>query len=304
MPPSSDKIRAVRAPVSLSSMQVDVTTRLGALAPATPTGFPSLDRMLTGGLRAGTLLTITGEPGVGKTAFALLLAYMAARSRAATVFASAVLDETEVVARLAARAMYREYPDSETPYGAIWSGQAWQDDFTRAAVGTSVNVAVRKVGQLLHLMRLRPFETTQDLSTATSILWERHERVVVVVDGMEALSGAVGGEAMRAASANASYENRIAQVAYELRLLAEGGCAVVVTAEQDTARFILPAATLAVELRSSIRSESALSAREQALGTRPLDAVVLKSRLGPSGVIPLRFIAGASLLEEVKEPAL
>jgi len=285
-------------------MQVDVTTRLGALAPATPTGFPSLDRMLTGGLRAGTLLTITGEPGVGKTAFALLLAYMAARSRAATVFASAVLDETEVVARLAARAMYREYPDSETPYGAIWSGQAWQDDFTRAAVGTSVNVAVRKVGQLLHLMRLRPFETTQDLSTATSILWERHERVVVVVDGMEALSGAVGGEAMRAASANASYENRIAQVAYELRLLAEGGCAVVVTAEQDTARFILPAATLAVELRSSIRSESALSAREQALGTRPLDAVVLKSRLGPSGVIPLRFIAGASLLEEVKEPAL
>src|SRR6188768_4067795 len=115
-------------------MQVDVTTRLGSHAPATATGFPTLDRMLHGGLRSGTVLAIAGAPGVGRTALALLLAYMAARAKAGVVFASASLDATEVMARLAARALHREYPDAHTPYGAIWSGLALKEAATHRAV--------------------------------------------------------------------------------------------------------------------------------------------------------------------------
>src|SRR5512142_773295 len=159
-------------------MQVDVTTRMGALGPPTTSGIEPLDQLLTGGLRPDTLLCVSGAPGCGKTALALLTAYMAARSRAAVIFASATLDETEVVARLAARAMYREYPESDTPYGEIWSGEAWQDDFTRQAVGTSVNVAMRKVGDLLHLFRTRAADSTAELAAAVAFLAGRHERVV------------------------------------------------------------------------------------------------------------------------------
>src|SRR5687767_10279738 len=55
-------------PAALTSMQVDITTRMGALTAATPTGFSRLDRLLVGGLRTGTLMAVCGAPGVGRTA--------------------------------------------------------------------------------------------------------------------------------------------------------------------------------------------------------------------------------------------
>ena len=158
-------------------MQVDITSLMGALTAATPTGFSKLDRLLVGGLRTGTLMAVCGAPGVGRTAFCLLLAYMAARARAAVAFTSVALDETEVMARLAARALHREYPESRTPYGAIWSGQAWQDDSTRRPVAAAVDTVVKKVGAQLHLYRAQPFESTAELTTSRRT-WGGHDRVV------------------------------------------------------------------------------------------------------------------------------
>ena len=284
-------------PVALTAMQVDVTTRMGAMGPPTTTGIEPLDRLLAGGLRSDTLLSISGVPGCGKTAFALLLAYMAARSRAGVIFASTTLDETEIVARLAARAMYREYPESETPYGAIWSGEAWQDDFTRQAVGTSVNVAMRKVGDLLHLLRTRAAESTAEIAASAAQLWSRYERVIVVVDGIEAYFAAAGGDAIRAAGINADYSNRISQVAHEFRQMAAGGCAVVVTCQSQSQHLVLPAATAGCELVEAARSGSEESLRDVALGVRQVMLTVVKNHVGPRASIPLRFIAGSSVFE-------
>ena len=285
-------------------MQVDITTRMGALAPATTTGFGQLDRLLAGGLRSGTLLSLSGKPGCGKTAMALLLAYMAARARAAVVFTSAVLDETDIMARLAARAMYREYPEADTHYGAIWSGEAWEDDFTRQAVGTSVNVAVRKVGNLLHLFRVKSLDSTAEIANAAAYLWSRFERVVVVVDGMETFCAAAGGDAARAAGINADYSNRLSQVAHELKQLADSGCAVVVTSQLQTQPFILPVTTASCELSDSNAAGEVYSPRDIALGTRRVDFTVTKNRVGPTASIPLRFIAGSSVFEPLTDEPL
>jgi DnaB-like helicase C terminal domain len=279
-------------------MQVDLTTRMGSLSPATATGLPILDRMLSGGLRTGTLFSIAGATGVGKTAFALLVAYMAARARAATVFVSPVLDETEVMARLAARALHRDHPDSRVSYGAIWTGQAWQDDATHASVSASVDTVVKKVGTTFHVWRAEPFESTVELRNMASQLWSRHEKVVMVVDGVEAFSASVGGDATRAASANSSLENRLSEVAHELRRVAEGGCAIVVTVQARYADLIAPAATLATELRPVEASNVPLAERALALGARPVELVVKKNHVGPTGIVPLRFIAGAATFEE------
>jgi len=286
-------------------MQVDVTTRMGALGPPTTTGIEPLDRLLTGGLRSDTLLSITGIPGCGKTALALMIAYMAARSRAAVIFASATLDETEVVARLAARAMYREYPESETPYGDIWSGDAWQEDFTRQAVGTSVNVAVHKVGDLLHLFRTRAADSTAEIGAAVTFLSSRHERVLLVVDGMEAFAAAAGGDPARAAGLNADYSNRISQVAHEFRQMAGNGCAVVVTCQPQSQHLVLPAATAGCELMDVTGGAPSNDQRDMALGTRQVVLNLLKNHVGPKAVIPLRFVAGSSVFEvPASEPLL
>lgn len=292
-------MRAPRLPVALAGMQVDVTNRLGALTAATPTGFPTLDAWTLGGLRNGALCVLSGAPGAGKTSFLLLLAYMAARARGAVVFASAALDETEVVARMAARALYREYPESATAYGAIWSGDAWQDDFTRSAVSTSVNVAMRKVGQLFHLFKARPFDTTLEISAAAAHLWGRHERVLLFIDGVEALGASVAGDAARAATINGDFANRMTQVGYELRHLADGGCAIVVTAEQQNARWFMPCATMAAELVPSRRALERLGSRDRVLGAQGVDLVVTKNQVGPTGTIALKFIAGGAVFEEV-----
>ena len=279
--------------IALTAMQVDVTTRLGAHAPATATGFPTLDRMLSGGLRSGTVLGIAGAPGVGRTAFALLIGYMAARARAGVVFASASLDATEIMARLAARALHREYPDAHTPYGMIWSGQAWQDAATHRAVADSVETVVKKVGERLHLYRASGLESTHSLAECAAQQWSRHERAVLVVDDIEAFSALGDGSVSHAAAANGSMEGRVSAVAYDLRRIADQGCSVVFTTLARHADFVAPAATLAGELRESLDAP-----HED--GERAMELHVYKNRIGDTGVVRLRFVPGAGLFEEPK----
>jgi replicative DNA helicase len=279
--------------VALTSIQVDVITRLGAHAPATATGFPSLDRMLNGGLRSGTVLAIAGAPGVGRTALALLIGYMAARAKAGVVFASASLDATEVMARLAARALEREHPNSHTPYGMIWSGQAWQDAATHRKVADALDTVVKKVGAQLHLYRATSLESTHSLAECAAQQWSRHERAMLVVDDIEAFSAAGDGSVSHAAAANGSMEGRVMHVAYDLRRIADQGCSVVFTTLGRHAEFVAPAATLAGELREAPGEPSAP-------GVRLLEFRVYKNRVGETGAVPLRFVPGAGLFEESK----
>ena len=281
--------------IALTAMQVDVTTRLGAQAPATATGFPTLDAMLSGGLRSGTVLAISGAPGVGRTAFALLIGYMAARAKAGVVFASASLDPTEVVARLAARALYREFPDTDAPYGMIWSGQALQDAATHRAVADSVETVVKKVGAQFHLYRATGLESTQSLAECAAQQWSRHERAVLVVDDIEAFSATGDGSPAHAAAANGSMEGRVTHIAYDLRRIADQGCAVVFTTLGRHSDFVAPAVTLAGELREN--PEVSLGRGEHAM-----EFCVYKNRIGETGIVPLRFVPGAGLFEEPQQP--
>jgi replicative DNA helicase len=283
-------------------MQVDVTTRLGALTPATMTGLKALDQMLAGGIRSGTLINISGASGVGKTALALMIAYMTARSRCGVLFVSQSLDQTEVMARIAARALYREYPETRIPYGSIWSGQSFHDERTRRQVNAAIETAIEKVGGSLHLHSAEAAEDTATLSARLAHLWNRYDRVVLVVDGIEALFAHAGGHAQRVLSANASLDSRVSQVAYELRAVAEDGCAVVTTSQARQADFVAHAATLSCELRTVERALKTASPRKQAFGARPVDLVVAKNRVGGTGVVPLEFIAGASIFEDRSGP--
>ncbi|HET7545064.1 MAG TPA: DnaB-like helicase C-terminal domain-containing protein [Polyangiaceae bacterium] len=284
------------AGIALTAMQVDVTTRLGSHAPATATGFPSLDRMLHGGLRSGTVLAIAGAPGVGRTALALLIGYMAARAKAGVVFASASLDATEVMARLTARALYREYPEVNTPYGMIWSGQAWQGA-THRAVADSVETVVKKVGAQLHLYRARGLESTQALAECAAQQWSRHERAALIVDDIEAFSASGNGSVAHAAAANSGMDGRVTHVAYDLRRIADQGCSVVLTTLARHAEFVAPAVTIAGELRPLPHAPAPGPLEEEG---RAMELYIYKNRIGETGSVPLRFIPGFSLFEESK----
>jgi len=65
-----------------------------------PTGFADLDR-ITGGLKAGQLITLAGRPGMGKTSFGLSLAMNAARKHNVAFF-SLEMDKETILMRLVA----------------------------------------------------------------------------------------------------------------------------------------------------------------------------------------------------------
>jgi predicted ATP-dependent serine protease len=276
-------------PRSLASVFVDVTTRLGAVAPSTTTGIAALDGALGGGLRSGTHLVLYGAPGVGKTAFALMLAYMAARARASVLFTSVGLDETEILARLTARALHREYQNVEATYGTIWSGVSLQDEAWRAPITTCLGTVTKKVGEHLHLYAAEALQDISALADQAALLWARNERVVIVVDGLE-------GYTTPLASAAQSLDSRLLAVAYELTRLAAQGCAIVTTASDAAAPAVLPAATVAAELRAA--REPKASKKKVQLGARPVDLTILKNRLGPTPTVPLLYVAAASVFEE------
>jgi replicative DNA helicase len=72
----------------------------GARSPDTlPTGFPSLDRMLGGGLRRGDLIVLGGDVGSGKSAFALAMAMRAAQQDAKVTFYSGEMSTDRLLER-------------------------------------------------------------------------------------------------------------------------------------------------------------------------------------------------------------
>jgi hypothetical protein len=260
-------------PTSLDDVHVDVTTRLGAPIKLTPTGFTGLDVLLAGGLRPGTVLGLVGEPGSGRTSLSLAMAYVAARSHAGVAFAARSLDDTEVFARLAARALRRSYPASEVTYADIWSGTAFRGDQVRRAISDAVGTVVQKVGSHLHLARLVPGESLADLASRAAALWARHDRVLFFVDDVEGLVTPEHG----------SLDAQLVGIGYQLRELADTGCTVVFTALGRHADFLSPGAS------ALIRVTPQPSAHPQVA----VELRVEKNRIGPTGSVSLNALFGA-----------
>jgi replicative DNA helicase len=65
-----------------------------------PTGLPTLDRMLTGGLAPGNISFIGGTPGSGKTSFMLSLALNAAKAGTSVAFLEGEMTTDEILERL------------------------------------------------------------------------------------------------------------------------------------------------------------------------------------------------------------
>jgi hypothetical protein len=190
------------------------------------------------------------------------------------------VEETELVARLAARALRRVYPASEVTYGDILSGGVYANDAVRRAVSEAVDTVVQKVGAHLHFARFGVGDTLALLAERSAQLWARYERVVLLVDDIEGIALGESGD----------LAGRIAETAFALRQLANRGCAVVLTALASHADLVNPAATMLVEVVPGAASDDGK--------TLPLALNVRKNRLGGIGRIELKALFAASEFSE------
>ena len=128
--------------------QVD-TLPPGAIPPDTvPTGFPSLDGMLGGGLRQRDLVVLGGDVGVGKSALALAIALRTAGAGQRVAYFSGEMDEDRVMERAVAL-------EARVTVDELRSGRL--SDVRRSAVGAAA-VGFRTLDLAVHPLRGHDFE--------------------------------------------------------------------------------------------------------------------------------------------------
>lgn len=274
-------------------------TRVDALADGAPaagdaddsvaTGFPSIDRILGGGVRAGDLVVIGGDVGSGKSALALAVALRAAHERPerAVAFLSGEMAEERTAER--ALAIEGRARVDELRQGTL-------DDAARAGVGAAV-LRLRDSG--LALDRLPP----GGVDALADELRRTLDLRLAVVDGLPSLAGGARERDEELAAAAA----RLKTLALELRV------PLVVTAP-------LPALDRdRADLRPRLDDFGALGAvkqhadvvlalfREEMYTTQPgvdgaTELLVLKNRNGPTGYADLYFYKQWMRFEDMLDP--
>ncbi|MEO1721345.1 MAG: DnaB-like helicase C-terminal domain-containing protein [Pseudomonadota bacterium] len=124
--------------------------------PGTPTGWPSLNRLM-GGLMDGDLTVIAGRPGMGKSAVAISLARHVMTTGRHVIYATLEMPPDDVVLRVASEQMAR-FHRRTVPFRRLRIGEASHDDLKFMANVISEDFAeapmafcdmhVRKIGRL------------------------------------------------------------------------------------------------------------------------------------------------------------
>lgn len=150
--------------------RVDAQLSGGSNADTVASGFPSMDRMLGGGLRRRDLVVLGGDVGVGKSSFALAIALRVAERGDPVTFLSGEMDEE----RLWERALAIE---GRVKVDQIRKGTL--SDEARAALGGAA-VRLRDRPVTFRPLASPSFEDTADLM-------ERAAAPLVVVDSLQLL---------------------------------------------------------------------------------------------------------------------
>ena len=140
------------------------------------TGFPSIDKMLGGGVRRGDLVVIGGEVGSGKSSLALAISLRMAQAGTAVTFLTHEMTSERVLER--ALAIEGRCRIDDIRSGAL-------NDLTRAAVGA---VAVRLRENTPRFEKI----TAGGTDTLGTALGRAPSVQVVIVDSLQALALGVG----------------------------------------------------------------------------------------------------------------
>ncbi|HET7186961.1 MAG TPA: DnaB-like helicase C-terminal domain-containing protein, partial [Gemmatimonadaceae bacterium] len=173
------------SPLSLLLGRVDAVADGATPADTVPSGFPSLDKLLGGGLRRGDLIVLGGDVGSGKSALALAIALRVSQQGRSTLFYSGEM----IVERVLERALAIE---GRTRIDDLRRGS--MDEATRAGVGAA---AIRLRDELPVIERVPGGGVAAIADEVRAVRGVE----LVVVDGLDALLPSVRATAEEEAAA-------------------------------------------------------------------------------------------------------
>ncbi len=135
-----------------------------------PTGFPSVDQLLGGGIRTGDLVVLGGDVGSGKSAFALAVALRVALAQTPVVYYTGEMTTERVLERMLAVEGRARLDDLRR--GSL-------DDATRAGVGAAA-LRLRDVSPMVERL-------PTSLEALTDAIRGRADLRLVIVDSLQAL---------------------------------------------------------------------------------------------------------------------
>ncbi len=153
--------------------RVDLAADGTAASDTTSTGFPSVDRWLGGGVRAGDLIVLGGDVGSGKSALALAMALRMAQDGRAVRFFTTEMTAERVMERAVAI-------EGRATVDDLRSGKL--DDVARASVGAAA-VRLRDAGPKVEV-------ASPDVQSLVRQIVEgkdRHDAGVIFVDSLQGL---------------------------------------------------------------------------------------------------------------------
>ena len=275
-----------------SSPLADVVRRVDATADGAPppdtipTGFPSVDRLLGGGVRKGDLIVLGGDVGSGKSALALAIALRTAEEGRTTAYFGGEMAVERVFER--ALAVEGRARIDDLRRGTL-------DDTTRAAVGAAAHRLQRSAPHVLALPAGGPDALADELRRTLDL-------ELAIVDPLQALASG----ARTVAEEAAETARRLKRLAVELDV------AILVTSalpnlslERKDPRPALDdfGALGAIKQHADVilgifREE--MYDRDGAEGATEL--LALKNRNGPTGYVDLYFYKQWLRFEDMLDP--
>ena len=256
-----------------------------------PTGFPSIDRLLGGGLRRTDLIVLGGDVGSGKSALALGIALRAAQSGADVVFLSGEMNEERLMER--ALAIEGRVSIDELRIARV-------NDQGRAGIGAA---AVRLRGLPLTIVPL----AADDFESLAARLDQPREADLVVIDYLQTVPPP-------SAADRHTQDEELALTLRRLKALAvDRQAAVVVVAQLPafTAQRSNPRPTLEdfgtlgavkqhADLVLTVFREEMYAPSGGVEGATEL--AVVKNRNGPTGFVDLYFYRRWMRFEDMLDP--
>ena len=274
------------SPLSLLLGRVDAVADGASPIDTVPSGFPSLDKLLGGGLRRGDLVVLGGDVGSGKSAFALSVALRVAQQERACYFYTGEMTLERVLERALAIEGRARIDDLR---------RGTMDEVTRAGVGAA---AVRLRDELPVIERLgagRMPAIAEEVRGAAGL-------ELVVVDGLSALAAGV----RDGAEEEATVVRALKQLALDARVAVLLTAPLPHLAPREDRRPTLDdfGAEGAVKDRADVvltlfREGMYDSAREIEGAT---ELLVRKNRNGPTGYADLYFYAQWMRFEDMLDP--
>ena len=274
------------SPLSLLLGRVDAVADGAIPADTVPSGFPSLDKLLGGGLRRGDLVVLGGDVGSGKSALALAIALRVAQQRRSALFYSGEM----LVERVLERALAIE---GRTRIDDLRRGTL--DEVTRAGVGAA---AIRLRDELPVVERMPAGGVTAIADEVTAVRGVD----LVLVDGLSSLLPGVRATVEEEATAVRSLK----QLALDARVAVLLTTSLPHLAARDDRRPLLDdfGANGAVKERAdvvlSLFREGMYDSARGIEGATEL--LVRKNRNGGTGYVDLYFYAQWMRFEDMLDP--